>query len=69
MPPEVQPLLLRPLDEQTIRPADWNEPHPATRVVSVTDRVLLDEVAAGRFRRNLLGPEIQGALMAHSWPS
>ena len=43
LPADIQPFLLRALEQRT----------EAQPVISLTNRVLLDEVAAGRFRRDL----------------
>jgi sigma-54 dependent transcriptional regulator, acetoin dehydrogenase operon transcriptional activator AcoR len=53
LPPDVQPFLLRVLEERLtgLHGPDQNE--PSVRVISLTNRVLLDEVEAGRFRRDL----------------
>ena len=53
MPADIQPVLLRLLDEQMTRLTGPDQPDPAARVISVTNRILLDEVEAGRFRRDL----------------
>ena len=53
MPGDIQPTLLRLLEEQMIRLSGPGQPDPAPRVISVTNRNLLDEVEAGRFRRDL----------------
>jgi len=54
MPLEVQPFLLRALEEGVIyRLGDSQPRRVEVRLVAMTNRNLLDEVAAGRFRRDL----------------
>ncbi|MGC1429383.1 MAG: sigma 54-interacting transcriptional regulator [Albidovulum sp.] len=53
LPMEVQPFLLRVLEDRIANPADADQPLAGAHVLSLTNRVLLDEVAAGRFRRDL----------------
>jgi DNA-binding NtrC family response regulator len=55
MPLEMQSKLLRALEERTVRPVGSNEEVPfATRVVAASHRDLQEEVAARRFREDLL---------------
>ena len=50
LPPSIQPFLLRALDDcSTGQSID----KPGLAVISLTNRVMLDEVEAGRFRRDL----------------
>ncbi len=53
LPADVQPFLLRVLEERLTGLHGPDQPEPSLRVLSLTNRVLLDEVAAGRFRRDL----------------
>jgi sigma-54 dependent transcriptional regulator, acetoin dehydrogenase operon transcriptional activator AcoR len=53
LPTDVQPFLLRVLEERLTRLGGPDQPEPCVRVLSLTNRVLLDEVEAGRFRRDL----------------
>ena len=53
LPADLQPFLLRVLEERLTGLHDPHETEPSLRVVSLTNRVLLDEVEAGRFRRDL----------------
>ncbi|MCW8305546.1 sigma-54-dependent Fis family transcriptional regulator [Acidiphilium sp. PA] len=54
LPLELQPLLLRALEEGVIyRLGDTTPRKVAVRLVAMTNRDLRDEVAAGRFRRDL----------------
>ncbi len=53
LPPEVQPFLLRVLEERLTGLHGLDQNEPSVRVISLTNRVLLDEVEAGRFRRDL----------------
>jgi len=56
MPLEMQSKLLRALEERTVRPIGSNEEVPFdTRVVAASHRDLEAEVAARRFREDLLG--------------
>ena len=50
LPAEIQPFLLRALEQ---RANGQSGDDPALSVISLTNRVMLDEVAAGRFRRDL----------------
>ncbi len=50
---DTQLFLLRVLDEHMTRLQPPNQPDPSLRVLSLTNRTLLDEVEAGRFRRDL----------------
>src|SRR3954465_2483302 len=55
MPLEMQSKLLRALEERTVRPVGSNEEVPfVTRVVAASHRDLQEEVAARRFREDLL---------------
>lgn len=54
MPLDVQSILLRVLEDGVIYRLGSGQPHPVdVRLVAMTNRHLLDEVAAGRFRRDL----------------
>jgi sigma-54 dependent transcriptional regulator, acetoin dehydrogenase operon transcriptional activator AcoR len=53
LPADVQPFLLRVLEERLTGLGDPDQTEPAVKVLSLTNRVLLDEVEAGRFRRDL----------------
>ncbi len=53
LPADVQPFLLRVLEERLTGLHGPDQPGPFVRVISLTNRVLLDEVEAGRFRRDL----------------
>lgn len=53
LPAELQPFLLRVLEERLTGLNGPGHTDPSLRVVSLTNRVLLDEVEAGRFRRDL----------------
>jgi transcriptional regulator with PAS, ATPase and Fis domain len=54
MPPDVQPFLLRVLEDGMVYRIGSNEGRPVqVRLVSMTNRDLLAEVEAGRFRRDL----------------
>ncbi|MDD8060742.1 MULTISPECIES: sigma-54-dependent transcriptional regulator [Shewanella] len=54
MPMNMQTALLRVLEERTIRPVgSEKEIEIDVRVVAATNRLLIDEVEAGRFRRDL----------------
>jgi two-component system, NtrC family, response regulator HydG len=54
LPLDVQPKLLRALQERTIRPVGSNkELSYDARVISATNRVLEDEIVEGRFREDL----------------
>lgn len=50
---ETQLVLLRVLEEHLTRLHDPDQPEAPLRVVSLTNRTMLDEVEAGRFRRDL----------------
>ncbi len=53
LPADLQPFLLRVLEERLTGLHGPGQSEPSVRVVSLTNRVLLDEVEAGRFRRDL----------------
>jgi transcriptional regulator of acetoin/glycerol metabolism len=54
MPLELQSFLLRVLEEGVIYRLGSGQPHPVSvRLIAMTNRNLRDEVAAGRFRRDL----------------
>lgn len=53
LPADVQPFLLRVLEERLTGLQGPDQSEPSVRVISLTNRVLLDEVEAGRFRRDL----------------
>lgn len=53
LPADVQPFLLRLLEERPTSLTGPDEPEQSARVLSLTNRVMLDEVEAGRFRRDL----------------
>ncbi len=54
MPLELQSFLLRVLEEGAIYRLGSGQPHPVdVRLIAMTNRRLRDEVAAGRFRRDL----------------
>jgi sigma-54 dependent transcriptional regulator, acetoin dehydrogenase operon transcriptional activator AcoR len=53
LPADVQPFLLRVLEERLTGLHGPEQTESSVRVISLTNRVLLDEVAAGRFRRDL----------------
>jgi sigma-54 dependent transcriptional regulator, acetoin dehydrogenase operon transcriptional activator AcoR len=53
LPADVQPFLLRLLEERMTSLTGPDEPGPSARVLSLTNRVMRDEVEAGRFRRDL----------------
>jgi len=53
LPVEMQPFLLRVLEDRMTGIRGLDQSESAVRVVSLTNRVLLDEVEAGRFRRDL----------------
>ena len=50
---ETQLFLLRVLEEHMTRLHDPDQPEAALRLLSLTNRTMLDEVEAGRFRRDL----------------
>ena len=53
LPADVQPFLLRVLEDRLTGLHGPDQSEPSVRVISLTNRVLLDEVEAGRFRRDL----------------
>lgn len=53
LPLEKQPFLLRALEDRMTGLTGPDQSEPSVRVLSLTNRVLLDEVEAGRFRRDL----------------
>ncbi len=54
MPLDVQPFLLRALEDKVVYRLGDNKPRPAdVRLVAMTNRNLMREVEAGRFRRDL----------------
>ena len=54
MPLDLQPVLLRVLEEGVVyRLGDTQPRHVDVRLIAITNRTLRDEVAAGRFRRDL----------------
>ena len=54
MPPQLQVKLLRALQERTVTKVGETRPEPVDlRVVAATNRVLEDEIRAGRFREDL----------------
>ena len=53
LPADMQPFLLRVLEERLTGLFGPNQAEASVRVLSLTNRVLLDEVEAGRFRRDL----------------
>ena len=53
LPLDVQPFLLRMLEHRLTSLQGPDEADPSVRVLSLTNRVLLEEVEAGRFRRDL----------------
>jgi sigma-54 dependent transcriptional regulator, acetoin dehydrogenase operon transcriptional activator AcoR len=53
LPADMQPLMLRALEEQLIGLYGPDESEPSARILSLTNRVLSAEVEAGRFRRDL----------------
>jgi sigma-54 dependent transcriptional regulator, acetoin dehydrogenase operon transcriptional activator AcoR len=53
LPADVQPFLLRVLEERLTGLHDPHQVESSVCVISLTNRVLLDEVEAGRFRRDL----------------
>jgi DNA-binding NtrC family response regulator len=55
LPLELQPALLRALEARQVKPVGGEQYVPVdVRVVAATNRALEDEVAAGRFRKDLL---------------
>ncbi|MGB8815427.1 MAG: sigma 54-interacting transcriptional regulator [Paracoccaceae bacterium] len=53
LPTDMQPFLLRVMEERLISLHGPDQPEPSVRILALTNRVLLDEVEAGRFRRDL----------------
>mgnify|MGYP000377396023 CR=1 FL=1 len=54
IPLELQPKLLRALEEKRVRPVGMDREVPAdVRIIGATNRDLLDEVRQGRFRKDL----------------
>ena len=53
LPAGIQPYLLRVLEECSVGTAGNDAAAVAMRVISLTNRTMLDEVAAGRFRKDL----------------
>jgi transcriptional regulator of acetoin/glycerol metabolism len=53
LPADMQPFLLRLLEDRLTAPQAPDQTGPSVRVLSLTNRVLLSEVEAGRFRRDL----------------
>ncbi len=53
LPADVQPFLLRVLEDRLTGLSGPDQSEPSARIMSLTNRVLLDEVEAGRFRRDL----------------
>jgi sigma-54 dependent transcriptional regulator, acetoin dehydrogenase operon transcriptional activator AcoR len=53
LPADIQPFLLRVLEERLTGLHGPDQSEPSLRILSLTNRVLLDEVEAGRFRRDL----------------
>ena len=53
LPADIQPFLLRVLEERAQSLAQPEDQARTLCVISLTNRILLDEVAAGRFRRDL----------------
>ncbi|MBL4767567.1 MAG: sigma-54-dependent Fis family transcriptional regulator [Rhodobacteraceae bacterium] len=53
LPLELQPVLLRLLETLTSISHDASSERPPTRILSLTNRFLMDEVAADKFRRDL----------------
>ena len=53
LPAGIQPYLLRVLEESSVGTTDDDPSAAAVRVISLTNRTMLDEVAAWRFRKDL----------------
>ena len=53
LPIDIQPYLLRVIEDRMTGLYGPEQPDPSVRILSLTNRVLLDEVEAGRFRRDL----------------